>query len=368
MTQYITMIISAFMISIICGFVFIPQILNFCKAKNLYDAPNARKLHKTLVPRLGGIAFMPSMMLSFVIALFAMAGTFHGKTVELNLWSLYFMLSLVLIYAVGIIDDLIGLSAHIKFVVQIIAASLLPMAGLYINNLYGLFGIHEIPFWAGAPLTILAIVFIDNAINLIDGIDGLCASLSFIALIGFLFCFWTEGLYVYCILIAGLAGVLVPYFYFNVIGKIENNRKIFMGDSGSLTLGFILAFLFVKYVMDNNAVMPFNESRMALAYTFLIVPVFDVVRVVVHRLRTHRPLFDADKHHIHHKIMRYGCSMRQTLVVIVILSLCFVLINLLLYKLLNVTILLVLDILLYSTFHWVMNNSIRKKIEEERKA
>lgn len=325
-------------------------------------------MHKTLVPRLGGIAFMPCMMLSFFIALFAMAGDFQGKKIELNLWSLHFMLSLVLIYAVGIVDDLIGLNARIKFFVQIIAASLLPMAGLYINNLYGLFGIHEIPFWAGAPITVLAIVFIDNAINLIDGIDGLCAGISFIALFGFLFCFWAEGLYIYCILIAGLAGVLVPYFYFNVFGTVEHNRKIFMGDSGSLTLGFILAFLFVKYIMENKAVMPFNESRMALAYTFLIVPVFDVVRVVFHRIRTHRSIFDADKNHIHHKVMRSGLSMHQALLTIIILCICFVLINLLFYTLLNVTLLLITDIAIYTIFNVVLTHLIKKRIEEERKA
>ena len=134
----------------------------------------------------------------------------------------------------GIVDDILGLSPLIKFIVQIIAACALPLSGLYINNMYGFFGIHEIPYYIGFPLTVLTIVFIDNAINLIDGIDGLAASLSIIALSGFLYMFIVQNVWSYSILIAGLIGVLVAFMYFNLFGSAENNRKIFMGDSGSL--------------------------------------------------------------------------------------------------------------------------------------
>src|SRR5574344_1866120 len=190
MIQYITLAIGAFVLSAACGFFFIPIILNYCKKKKLYDTPNARKMHKTLVPRLGGISFLPSMLTACMLALVLLGTQKETQKIEISLWSLYFFISLLLIYFVGIIDDLIGLDANIKFVVQIIAASILPLAGLYINNLYGLFGIHEIPFWIGGPLTVFVIIFIDNAMNLIDGIDGLCADLSLMALGGFLLFFW----------------------------------------------------------------------------------------------------------------------------------------------------------------------------------
>jgi UDP-GlcNAc:undecaprenyl-phosphate GlcNAc-1-phosphate transferase len=165
------------------------------------------------------------------------------------------LISLLIIYSTGIVDDLIGLDAKVKFATQIIAACILPFCGLYINNLYGLFGIHAIPYYIGFPLTILTIVFIDNAMNLIDGIDGLSASLSIIALAGFAYCFIHNGLIVYAILIAGLIGILVTYLYFNIWGDPNKNRKIFMGDSGSLTLGFILGFLFVKALRNDPRVM-----------------------------------------------------------------------------------------------------------------
>jgi len=353
--------IGAFLISMFCGFVTIPLILNYCKDKKLYDIPNERKIHTSQVPRLGGISFMPSMILSFIIALIVLRYQNQGQKIEINLWSLYFMISLILIYAVGIVDDLIGLGSNIKFLVQIISASLLPLSGLYINNLYGFFGIYELPFWIGAPLTVLTIVFIDNAMNLIDGIDGLCASLSLLALVGFLHFFWHEGLYIYCILVVGLAGVLIPYLYFNVFGKTEKNLKIFMGDSGSLTLGFILGFLLVKYTMVNRAVMPFCETRMPIAFSLLIVPTFDVVRIIIHRIKIHQPIFKADKSHIHHKLMRAGLTMHQVLIFIILLAITFLIINALLYPLIGFTMIFLLDIVLYTMFHVTLNAFMAKK-------
>ncbi len=361
MTLYIYAILGTFLLSMTIGFVSIPQIISFCQKRQLFDLPDARKVHTNRIPRLGGIAFMPSMMVSFLLAIIALVGQRGGLRIDINTWSLIFMISLVMIYTVGLIDDLIGLEAMLKFVVQIIAASLLPLAGLYINNLYGLFGIYEISFWIGAPLTVLVIVFIDNAMNLIDGIDGLCAGLSMLALLGFLGCFWTEGLHIYCLLIAGLAGVLVPYFYFNVFGKAERNMKIFMGDSGSLTLGFILGFLFVKYVMDNRAVMPFCESRMVMAYSLLIVPTFDVVRVVLCRLRHHRPIFGADKCHIHHKLMAAGLTMHQALVTILALAVGFLLVNTTIYAAIGLTWTFLADTLLFTAFNMMLDTQIAKK-------
>ena len=244
-------IISALIISAVCGFIAIPNILNFCLKRKIFDIPNSRKVHKNLVPRLGGISFIPSMLLAFILALAMLSYEYKGHIIQINLWSAFFLLSLLIIYSLGIIDDLIGLGARIKFSVQIMAAVLLPASGLYINNLYGLFGTHAIPAWLGIPFTVFAIVFVVNAMNLIDGIDGLCAGISELALAGFFFAFYEEGLYVYCILIAGLMGVLIPYLYYNLFGGPNRDKKIFMGDSGSLTLGFILSFLSVKLSMDN---------------------------------------------------------------------------------------------------------------------
>ena len=146
MIQITTIILFAFILSIICGFTSFPMIMNFCKEKGLYDIPNCRKIHRNPIPRLGGICFMPSMLLSFIIAVLVQRCQFEDKNIAANTWVVYRLFGLFLIYCLGIIDDLIGLNAKIKFTVQIIAASTLPITGIYINNLYGLFGIHEIPF------------------------------------------------------------------------------------------------------------------------------------------------------------------------------------------------------------------------------
>lgn len=362
MLEYTIAIIGAFFLSSICGFLFIPALLNFCKKKNLYDMPSQRKVHKCLVPRLGGISFMPSMLLSFFIVTIIMGIQSVDAKITISTWTLGLLISLLIIYSTGIVDDLIGLDAKVKFATQIIAACILPFCGLYINNLYGLFGIHEIPYYIGFPLTVLTIVFIDNAMNLIDGIDGLSASLSIVALGGFMYCFVHNGLYVYGVLIAGLIGILSTYLYYNIWGDPNKNRKIFMGDSGSLTLGFILGFLFVKALKNEPHIMPFSPDRIVLAYSLLIVPTFDVARVIIHRIKAHQPIFDADKSHIHHKMMAAGLTQHQALVGILLLELAFVGINVMVFDVLNynITIMFICDVVLYTLFHVALTKRITR--------
>ena len=362
MTQILLPIIGSFLLSACCGFLFIPALLRFCKQKNLYDLPNLRKVHHTMIPRLGGIAFIPSMIIAAVIVMYTMtSNTMNGK-IQISLWSMGFLLSLLLVYAAGIVDDIIGLNANIKFFIQIVAASILPLCGLCINNLYGLLGIYEVPACIGIPLTVFVIVFIDNAINLIDGIDGLAASLSLIALCGFVYCFMQYSLTAYEVMISGLIGVLVTYLYFNVWGDPAKGTKIFMGDSGSLTLGFILAFLFVKSIAVSPNLMPVSMGRVFLAYSLLIVPTFDVVRVVLHRIRKKKPIFSPDKSHIHHKLMQLGMSQHLALISIILLALLYIIINLLMYNWgCNLTITMVADIVIYVLLHLLINKGIRNK-------
>ena len=366
MLQNILLTILAFILSSVFGFFMIPQIMNFCKRKKLYDIPNERKVHKNAIPRLGGISFMPSMLLAFFLAIIVMDHITGEEPLTISLWTCSFFISLVLIYGIGIVDDLIGLGAKIKFGVQIAAATLMPLSGLYINDLYGFLGYHEIPFWFGAPLTVFIIVFIDNAINLIDGIDGLAGGLAFLALGGFLACFLREGVITYSILISGLMGVLIPYLYFNIWGSVENNRKIFMGDSGSLTLGFILGFLFFFFSMHNPNVMTYHKDGLVLSITMLIVPMFDVVRVVIMRLRRRRPLFDADKNHIHHKLMRMGLSQHHALSFILCMALFFAVINLVMVFLFDthLTYVLLVDILVFIGINTLVNHRILQRGEK----
>ena len=164
-------IILSFVLSLLSGFIITPHIVDFCLKRKLYDLPNERKVHHNAIPRLGGVAFLPCMFLAFLLSLYVFKYTTDNLPFGISLWTGAFLVSLFVIYLIGLIDDVIGLGAPIKFTAQIIAASILPICNLYINNLYGFMGIHKVPFIVGAPLTVFVIVFINNAINLIDGIE-----------------------------------------------------------------------------------------------------------------------------------------------------------------------------------------------------
>jgi UDP-N-acetylmuramyl pentapeptide phosphotransferase/UDP-N-acetylglucosamine-1-phosphate transferase len=344
-----------------CGYLFIPAIIKFCKKKGLYDLPNSRKVHKNAIPRLGGLSFLPSMLLASLIVMVIYNVQNEGDQIQISLWSVGFFTSLAVIYTVGIVDDLVGLGARTKFVAQIIAAAIMPLSGLYVNSLYGFLGIGDVPFWVGAPLTVFVVVFMCNAINLIDGIDGLSGGLSFIALSGFLSCFMQEELWLYSILIAGLMGVLIAFLYFNVFGSAEKEHKIFMGDSGSLTLGFILGFLAVKLTAINPHVMCFRPDALMQAYSFVVVPVFDVVRVSLVRIHHKQHIFRADKNHIHHKLMRTGLTQHQVLTAILVLAVGYILLNVVLWQLCeDMTIVVAADVVAWMLFHYAVNRAIRK--------
>lgn len=360
MTIYL---LGAFILSLACGAVFTPAILDYCKRKNLYDLPNSRKVHHYAIPRLGGISFFPSMVLAFAACLIVIS-TNGGIDHPFSIWSASFLVGLGIIYITGIVDDLIGLNATTKFIAQIVAASLLPLGGLYLNNLYGLFGIYEIPAYVGIPLTVFIIVFIDNAINLIDGIDGLAGCLSLQALGGFLayFVHYDVFMNTYAILAAGMMGALVTFLYFNLFGKPEKGNKIFMGDSGSLSLGYTLGFLAIKSSMHVDFIWPYRPEALLVPVTLLLVPAVDVVRVTLYRLFHRQPLFKADKNHIHHKLLQAGLSQGQALLFILSMAVCIIVINWMLYTCLSSAAILAIDIVIYC----LVNGGINLKIKGSR--
>lgn len=341
-------------------------VMRFCNERGIFDQPNARKVHKCGVPRLGGICFLPSMLVAFVGAILLLSHSSPNGVVIVNVWSCMFFVSLLIIYLTGVIDDLIGINAVAKFIMQIVAAAVLPFCGLYINNLYGFLGIGVVPGFIGIPLTIFIIVFITNAMNLIDGIDGLCGSISLLALAGFMFCFAADGIISYALLIAALMGTIVAFLYFNIFGDAAKKNKIFMGDAGSLTLGFILGFLMVKYSMYNQqAIFHSTTDHMMIATTLLLVPCFDVVRVIISRVTHHRGIFTADKNHLHHKLLRAGLSQHGALIAIVLLSLFYLVLNTLLsYMDVYFTFVIIIDIVLWAAGTALLNMIIRRNGQE----
>ena len=318
--------------------------------KKLFDIPDARKIHKKAIPRLGGVSFFPTVLFTYCLVY-----TFR-LLLGCELTSLYtsyllpemllFACGMTLLYLTGIADDLVGVRYRQKFVIQIFCACLFPLSGLWINNLYGLFGIHELAPYIGMPFTVFTVVFITNAINLIDGIDGLASGLSSVALLIFTFLFVEKGLWSYAMLAAGTFGVLVPFFYYNVFGSAEHARKIFMGDTGSLTLGYILSFLAIKY-SQNTAFVPVTQGAFVIAFSTLIVPAFDVVRVVIVRIYHGKSPFEPDKNHIHHQFLAMGFTVRKAMLLILLISCVFSGVNILLRPYVDNTLMLLGDVIVW---------------------
>lgn len=343
-------IILAFVISVFIARLIIPRILMISLRKKLFDIPDERKIHKRAIPRLGGVSFFPTILFSCCIVLAFRTLTGYSISTVQTIYVLpeYLLLvcGMVLLYLTGIADDLMGVRYRQKFVIQIICACFFSIAGLWINNLYGLCGIYFLPAWIGIPLTILIVVFITNAINLIDGIDGLASGLSSVSLLVFGLLFINKGLWSYSMIAFSTVGVLVPFFYYNVFGSAEHARKIFMGDTGSLTLGYILSFLAIKY-SQNTDFIPITQGAFLIAFSTLIVPAFDVVRVVIVRIYHGKSPFEPDKNHIHHQFLAMGFTVRKSMLLILLISCVLSGLNILLMPNVNNTILLIGDIIVW---------------------
>ena len=357
-------IVLAFVISVFVARLIIPRILIISLRKKLFDIPDARKIHKRAIPRLGGVSFFPTILFSccLVLAFRSLTG-YNISDLQVSYVlpeCLFLICGMTLLYLTGIADDLIGVRYRQKFVVQILCAFFLPISGLWINDLYGLFGVHVISAWVGIPFTVLTIVFITNAVNLIDGIDGLASGLSSVALLVFGVLFIEKGLWMYSIIAFSTFGVLVPFFYYNVFGSVERARKIFMGDTGSLTLGYILSFLAVKYSQNNLVVTSYTEGAFVIAFSTLIVPSFDVIRVVMLRIRNGKSPFEADKNHIHHKFLAMGFTPRKALITILLISCSFSAINIFFMPWVNNTVMLIGDITIWIGLNLWWDHLIKK--------
>lgn len=365
-------IIAAFITAVILGRIIIPNILVISMRKRLFDEPDARKIHKRPIPRLGGVTFFPVIV--FTLCTFTAFHLFKGHfvyniiTLNTAREMLFLISGLTLLYIVGIADDLIGVRYRKKFVVQIISAAMFPIEGLYINSFYGLFGINEIDPIIGIPFTMLLVVFITNAINLIDGIDGLASGLSMVALVVFGVIFVHFQSWLYALLAFVSVGVIIPFFSYNVFGNADRGRKIFMGDTGSLTLGYILSFFVIRFCMhEPNSMMQVQGSPVLIAFSVLMVPCLDVVRVVLRRARNRKPLFLPDKTHIHHKFLAMGFSPRRALITIQIMSACFCAFTMGALDFMNNTVIFIIDIATWTLLNVWFDKIINKKDQPHRK-
>lgn len=351
--------------AVLAGFI-IPKVLLIAFRRQLFDEVNERKIHKGAVPRLGGIAFLPSLIFSICIVLavdlrteiFVMGVQLHETIVPI----FFLICALMLMYLTGIADDLIGVRYRGKFIFQIIAGALIAMSGLYIRNLFGFFGIGAVNAWLGVAATIFLAIFVINAINLIDGIDGLASGLSAITLAYYSYIFYQAGEYIYAMLAGATLGTLVPFFYYNVFGNAANHTKIFMGDTGSLTIGTILSFLSMAvFNLRPDQAPDASENLFVLAVTPLLIPLLDVVRVFCHRVRKHNNPFLPDRCHIHHKLLALGFRTSTALITILVTDALFISFNFYLSPFFSPTWIILFDTLIWVVFNWLLTRLIRSR-------
>jgi len=283
--------ILCFVTAFVVTMMSIPFIIKLARKYSLYDMPNERKEHSIPVPTMGGIAVVTGMMMALLLWLPLSYGT--GQ--------ICFFFSIAVLFSLGIMDDVKDLSAKYKFMVQIGLATLMAVSGIRITTFEGLFGIYDLPLAAQYTFTVLTIVGVTNAYNLIDGIDGLAGGLGFMSLSTLGIFLTMNGDITSALIAFSLAGSIVAFLYFNF-----NPARIFLGDTGSLVLGFSIAVLCIRLLQVTNSSMLPNAPLFMLSIVF--IPVFDTIRVFAIRIWKGKSPFEADKTHIHHLLTNTGFS------------------------------------------------------------
>ena len=365
MSSWITNDLISFSIALVLAGIIIPQILLIAFRKKLFDEVDERKIHKGVVPRLGGIAFFPSILFSIAVVVGFNLKFFGVETFGVfteSMVPVYFMICAVLLmFLVGMADDLVGVRYVAKFIVQIIASLLIVFSGMSIDNLFGFLWLNELPEWFVWMVTCFAVVYVVNAINLIDGIDGLASGLSTVAFVFYAVIFYYSGEYVYSMLSSAAAGTLFPFFYYNVFGNAKKQKKIFMGDTGALTTGMIMVFCAIAVLHINRTVFSTDYNLVVMAISPLIIPCFDVVRVYLHRVERHRNPFLPDKCHIHHKLLALGLNQRTALCVIMAWAVLFIVVNVVLSPYCNPTVLVGADVLIWTLANVILSKAIARR-------
>lgn len=309
--------ILVFFCSLFISLSSIPNIIYVSSRKKLFDVPdNERKLHTRVVPNLGGLG----IFFSYIIV-----ASFFIKPETFNSWH-YLASASLLLFLIGIMDDLISLSPKKKFLAQFFPSLLMVVfADARLSNLHGLFGIYELPYIISVCFSIIGCVFVTNAFNLIDGVDGLAGSVAALTMLTLGVCFATMNEPSMACAAFSMMGAAVGFLRYNI-----SPARIFMGDTGSLVLGFTISILSIFFINTYDGSSAFAQTLMlsgdhpasilVIAFAIVSVPVLDCFRVFFRRITKGRSPFSADRTHIHHYLLDIGLSSRQTVLSIVIIN------------------------------------------------
>ncbi len=317
-------IILSFITAFAVTYFIVPSIIRVAKVKKLVDVPGDRSAHYTPTPSLGGIAIFAGTV--FAITLWT---PFHYFA---NLQ--YILSAMIIIFLIGAKDDILPMSPTTKLVGQIFVAFILVFrADVTIDNFYGLFGIHELYEWFSILFSIFVIILIINAFNLIDGINGLAASIGVVISLTFGTWFFLVERVELAMVAFALTGALIAFLKYNI-----TPADIFMGDTGSMLVGFVCVILAVKCLETHNGYFAVEliekpyleiykmEAAPAIVIGILIIPLFDTLKVFTTRILRGRSPFMPDKTHTHHLLLDTGLSHSQATSVLVIVNIIFILI------------------------------------------
>ena len=332
-----------FAFSFLLTFVAMPAVIRLAEWKQLFDLPDGRKVHRDHISALGGIAMFGTMLVSsFTFLDMAHFTEFRN-----------FLAAYVLIFLLGVLDDLRQASYWLKLIVQVSAALVLVIPGeLCFTSFQGLFSVFEISHTLGSIFTVAFIILVINAFNFIDGIDGLAGMLGFLILTFFALWFYSAGFDSWKAMSVFMAGSLLAFLAYN-----RPPARIFMGDSGSLSTGFVIAGAAIAFIEGNiRPDVPLRlMSAPAVAFSVMAIPLFDTLRLILLRIIRGRSPFSPDQAHIHHILLRRGWSHHAVLVLLGGYTLLLVALNLYLdLKGLGVNYLMALDFVLTGLFYGLL--------------
>jgi UDP-GlcNAc:undecaprenyl-phosphate GlcNAc-1-phosphate transferase len=307
-------------IAFLLTFILLPVIIKVSRSIDLLDIPDRRKIHSISTPSLGGIGIFIGFILSMLISIS------FAELAELK----FFLAGIILIFILGIRDDVSSLQAKHKLAVQILSAVLVVyFAGIKLQGLYGILGIFDLPTGVAEVLTVFMIVALTNSFNLIDGIDGLAGALGVIILSVFGWIFLENGHMPLAVICLSVSGSLIAFLFFNWYPS-----KVFMGDTGSMLLGFItsvLAIIMVNHVTAAHIIGGvYLLSPVALAVAALIIPIYDTFRVFIIRLSKRRSPLAPDRNHIHHALLKLGMNHSRAALSLIIINITILIVSFLL--------------------------------------
>ena len=303
-------ILGAYFIALFICLISIPKIIRISYKNQLMDVPGERSSHINKVPTLGGVALYFGIVVS--TSIFA---------TDLGVNYSFFLSAITILFFIGLMDDLLVVAPDKKLYGQIISTVFIIFgSGIMINSFSGLFGIHEIPYFVGVILTIFVFIVLINAYNLIDGIDGLAAGIGIVISGCFVFIFYRIFDYSIGILAVSTIAVLLGFVRYN----LSTNFKIFMGDTGSMVIGFILTFMAIRFLyISETSNLGLKTTPVLLLFIF-VIPVIDTISVFTIRLLRGRSPFAPDKNHLHHQFLKMGLTHIQTSIILVIVNILFV--------------------------------------------